>query len=92
MTLDDLIKAINPEIYQNLKTAVELGKWQTGQRLSKEQVSTCMQAIMYYESTNNLPDSERLGYVGRENLPAHKKKRAEEEEQLKRSIAVQQLH
>jgi len=36
MTLDDFIRLINPEIYENLKTAVELGRWPTGQKLTKE--------------------------------------------------------
>ncbi|GAA3914233.1 YeaC family protein [Litoribacillus peritrichatus] len=92
MTLDDLIKSINPEIYQNLKTAVELGKWPTGQKLTEEQVGLCLQAIMHYESSNDLPDADRIGHISRESMPAHKRKRAKEEEQLKRSIAVQQLH
>lgn len=92
MTLDDLIRSINPEIYGNLKTAVELGRWPNGVRLTNEQVSLCLEAILHYEVSNNVPESERVGYIGRESMPEHKRKKAEQEEQLKRQIAVQNLH
>ncbi|GLQ32318.1 YeaC family protein [Litoribrevibacter albus] len=92
MTLDDLIRSINPEIYSNLKTAVELGRWPNGVKLTKEQVNLCLEAIFHYEETNDLPDSERVGYISRESMPEHKRKKAEQEEQLKRQIAVQNLH
>jgi uncharacterized protein YeaC (DUF1315 family) len=91
MTLEDLIRSINPEIYSNLKSAVELGRWPNGKKLTKEQVSLCLEAIFHYESTNNVPDAERVGYIDRESMPEHKRKKAEQEELLRRSIAVQQL-
>jgi len=92
MTLDDLIRSINPEIYSNLKSAVELGRWPNGVRLTKEQVSLCMEAILHYEVSSNVPEAERVGYIDRESMPEHKRKKAEQEEQLKRQIAVQNLH
>jgi len=92
MTLDDLIRSINPEIYANLKTAVELGRWPTGKKLTKEQVELCLEAILHYETQNNLAQEERVGFIDRESMPEHKRKKAEQEEQLKRQIAVQQLH
>ncbi|MEJ6679447.1 MAG: DUF1315 family protein, partial [OM182 bacterium] len=35
------------------------GKWGDGARLSPEQVESCLQAIILYE-TKNLPESERI--------------------------------
>ena len=35
MTLDELIQSLTPEMYQNLRTAVELGRWPDGRRLEK---------------------------------------------------------
>lgn len=91
MTLDDLIRSINPEIYSNLKTAVELGRWPNGVKLTKDQVNLCLEAILHYEASN-VPESERVGYIDRESMPEHKRKKAEQEEQLKRQIAVQNIH
>ena len=58
-SIDALVDAMTPTIYENLKTAVELGKWSDGTRLSPEQVESCLQAIILYES-KNLPESERI--------------------------------
>ena len=58
-SIDALVDAMTPTIYENLKTAVELGKWDDGTRLSPEQVESCLQAIILYES-KNLPESERI--------------------------------
>jgi uncharacterized protein YeaC (DUF1315 family) len=62
MNIEDLLKNITPEIYQNLKRAVELGKWPTGDRLSKEQRETCMQAVIAYEHLH-LPPESHTGYI-----------------------------
>ncbi len=54
---------LNPDIYQSLKKALELGKWPDGKRLTQEQRETCMQAIISYEAAH-LPEEERAGYLG----------------------------
>ena len=58
-SINALVEAMTPTIYENLKTAVELGKWGDGARLSPEKVESCLQAIILYE-TKNLPESERI--------------------------------
>ena len=40
---------ITPEIYLNLKQALELGKWADGRKLTPEQKETCMQAVIAWE-------------------------------------------
>jgi len=45
----DIIDTMTPEIYANLKRAVELGKWETGQKLSQAQIAYSLQAIIAYE-------------------------------------------
>ncbi len=62
MKLEQLINNITPEIYERLKTAVELGKWHNGNKLSTEQRQLCMQAVIAYEH-NNLPPEQRTGYI-----------------------------
>lgn len=59
-SLAELIEELTPTIHENLKTAIELGKWSDGSRLSPEQVDLCMQAVILYES-QNLEEDERLG-------------------------------
>ena len=42
MTYEELIKRLDPAVYQSLKRALELGKWPDGRKLSDEQRSICM--------------------------------------------------
>lgn len=53
---------LSPEIYQQLKTALELGKWPDGKRMTPEQRDTCMQAVISYE-VRHVPEQERAGYL-----------------------------
>ena len=63
MTLEQLIQSLTPDIYQNLRTAVELGRWPDGRKLDNEQRELCLQAIIYYEQMNDLPAEQRVGYI-----------------------------
>lgn len=62
MTFEQLIKTLDPDIYQRLKTAVELGKWPNGEKLSEEQRSLCMEAVIGYE-LEHLPPEQRTGFI-----------------------------
>ncbi|WP_263224175.1 YeaC family protein [Pseudomonas alabamensis] len=62
-TFTQMIENITPEIYESLKTAVELGKWSDGRRLTQEQKELSMQAIIAWE-LQNLPEDQRTGYMG----------------------------
>ena len=57
-----LINNITPEIYQNLKTAVEIGRWPTGAKLTPDQRQMSLQAVIAYE-IKHVPAEERIGYV-----------------------------
>ncbi|MCV6625734.1 MAG: YeaC family protein [Cellvibrionaceae bacterium] len=59
---EKLLDNISPEIYQNLKRAIELGKWPDGRRLSSEQRQLSLQAVIAYEH-KHLPEAERTGYI-----------------------------
>ncbi|MCP5344815.1 MAG: DUF1315 family protein [Pseudomonadales bacterium] len=74
-SLEALIETITPEIHQNLKMAVETGRWANGVRLSQEQVEHCMQAIIAYEA-QHLSEEQRVGFIDTSGLnngqgPAH---------------------
>lgn len=50
MTFDELIRSMTPEVYENLRRAVETGRWADGQALTAEQMASSMQATMAYEA------------------------------------------
>lgn len=58
-----LIENITPDIYQSLKTAIEIGKWSDGRKLTQEQKELSLQAVIAWEM-QNLPEEERTGYMG----------------------------
>lgn len=64
MDFQTLISQLNPEIYQNLKTSLELGKWPDGRPLTADQKEICMQAIIAYEH-KNLDEKDRTGFIER---------------------------
>lgn len=67
----EMIEKITPEIYQNLKQSVELGKWPNGKPLTAEQRENCLQAIIAWE-LKNLPEDERTGFIGGPGCKSHK--------------------
>ncbi|MCG8669055.1 MAG: YeaC family protein [Pseudomonadales bacterium] len=64
MDFDAMIQSITPEVYENLKRAVELGKWADGTPLTQEQKETCMQAVIAY-GLQNKAEEDRVGYIDR---------------------------
>ena len=59
----EAIANITPEIYENLKLAVEIGKWGDGRKLTQEQKELCLQAMIAWEM-ENLPEDQRTGFMG----------------------------
>jgi len=66
-SLQDVVRYMDPEIHMNMKTAVELGRWANGERLTSQQLENCMQAIIAYEQMH-LPEHERVGFIDRAGL------------------------
>jgi len=60
---EKLVSQLTPDVYQRLRTAVELGKWPDGRVLTEQQRATSMQAVLTYEIKNNLPEEQRTGYM-----------------------------
>jgi uncharacterized protein YeaC (DUF1315 family) len=61
-SVTELLNSMTPDIYHNLKRAVELGKWSHGEVLSNEQRELCCQAVIIYEE-KHLPLEQRSGYI-----------------------------
>ncbi len=59
-----LLAAMTPEIVEKFRTAIALGKWEDGRKLTDEQRQTCMQAVMVWEH-EYLDITERTGYIHR---------------------------
>ena len=62
MDYKQLIESMTPDVYERLKTAVELGKWPNGDRLTAEQRQTCLQAVIAYDQRHKL-EEERVGFI-----------------------------
>jgi len=62
MDYQQLLKTLTPDIYENLKRAVELGKWPNGEPLTPEQRETCLQAVIAWDAMHK-PEQERVGYI-----------------------------
>ena len=65
MTYEELIKHLDPTVYQNLRRAIELGKWPDGRTMTAEQKAISLEAVIYYENLHNIPEEERTGYLDR---------------------------
>lgn len=72
MTYEELINRLDPTVYQSLRRAIELGKWPDGRVLSSEQRQICLEAVLHYEKTHNIPESERVGYIERQSCSSDK--------------------
>ena len=64
MDYQTLIDSMSPEIYQNLKRAMEIGRWHDGRPLSAEQRATVMEALISW-GERHLPEDQRVGFIDR---------------------------
>lgn len=62
MDYKQLLDSITPEVYENLKRVIELGKFPDGRKLTPEQRESCMQGVIAYEH-KYLSATERTGYI-----------------------------
>ncbi len=63
MTVDELIKAMTPDVYRNMKNALELSRWPDGRKLDGDQKALCMEALIRYENITDMPADQRIGYM-----------------------------
>lgn len=61
--MQELMQKMDFEIYENLKTALALGKWEDGKKLTKEQKENTMQLILMFEVENNIDLDKRVGFI-----------------------------
>ena len=63
MNYDELIGKMTPQMHQSIKSAIELGKWPDGKKMTAEQLQICMRAVIKYDQS--LPEEQRTGYIDR---------------------------
>ncbi len=63
MNLDELIASMTPEIYKNMKDALELGRWGDGRSMTPEQKEFSIEAMIRYEHLAGISETDRIGYV-----------------------------
>ncbi|WP_434353818.1 DUF1315 family protein [Psychrobacter sp. HD31] len=59
-----ILESLTPEIVEKFRTAIEIGKWADGRKLTSEQLQTCMQAVMVWEH-EHLAVEERTGFINK---------------------------
>lgn len=62
MDYQTLIQSMTPDLYRNIRRAVELGKWPDGQPVTREQRENAMQALIAW-GEQHLPEDQRIGYI-----------------------------
>jgi uncharacterized protein YeaC (DUF1315 family) len=72
MDVQQLVQAMTPQIYENLRNAVETGKWPDGTRLSDEQKENSLQAVLLYQS--RIEQSEQHMTIGKDGEVVQKSK------------------
>ncbi|MDN3649890.1 DUF1315 family protein [Reinekea marina] len=63
MNFDQLAQNMTPDIYSRIRESVELGRWPNGVALTKEQKGLCIEAMLKYEISHNIPEHQRTGYL-----------------------------
>ena len=66
MNYSDTVNSLSPHMIEKLKTAIELGRWENGDKLTSEQVESAMQAVMLWEAQNVGNQSDEPFVVGKD--------------------------
>ncbi|MFC3093576.1 DUF1315 family protein [Alteromonas sediminis] len=72
MNIDALLASMTPHTYNNLRQAVETGKWPDGRQLDDNQKAVCLQAVMLYQA--KVEKSEQHMTIGAEGEIVQKSK------------------
>ncbi len=61
-SFEDLIASMSPEACDNMRRAVETGKWADGRVLTREQKELCLQAVIAW-GMQTLTEEQRHEYT-----------------------------
>ena len=57
MQYQNFVDNLDAQTINKLQAAVEIGRWENGDRLTKEQIESAMQAVMLWQAKNQLNSS-----------------------------------
>jgi len=83
MDIEQLIASMTPEIYNNMKQALELGRWGDGRAVTPAQKEHTLEAMIRYEHLHNIPETERVGYVDMTNKRKKKQQGGDDTQTIK---------
>ena len=63
-TVNELVESLTPEMAQDLKRAIELGKFPNGRIVSEAQRELMLEAVILYDAAK-LQEDERTGFIHR---------------------------
>ena len=63
-TVDELVESLTPDMVNDLKRAIELGKFPDNRAVSDEQRELMIEATILYDALK-LPEEERTGFIHR---------------------------
>ncbi|MDB9862500.1 YeaC family protein [Litorivicinus sp.] len=63
-TVEDLVAALTPDIVEDLRRAIETGKYRDGRDVPTKQKELLLEAIIRYDALY-LPDQQRTGFIDR---------------------------
>lgn len=89
MNIQQLIQAMTPQIYENLRTAVEIGKWPDGNPLTEEQKSNSLRAVLMYQAT--VEQSEQHMTIGK-NGEVVQKSRSQLKKEFDKALGKKETH
>jgi hypothetical protein len=89
VNIQQLIQAMTPQIYENLRTAVEIGKWPDGNPLTEEQKSNSLRAVLMYQAT--VEQSEQHMTIGR-NGEVVQKSRSQLKKEFDKALGKEETH
>ena len=63
-TVDELVESLTPDMVNDLKRAIEIGKFPDNRAVSEEQRELMIEATILYDALK-LPEEERTGFIQR---------------------------
>ena len=63
-TVDELVESLTPDMVNDLKRAIEIGKFPDNRAVSEEQRELMIEATILYDALK-LPEEERTGFIHR---------------------------
>jgi uncharacterized protein YeaC (DUF1315 family) len=87
MNYKDAVEGLTPQLIEKMKLAIEIGRWENGDKLTPEQLESAIQAVMLWQATHQEPGNDEPFTLDAEGnvvlgKPTIRKASAKEQERL----------